>query len=206
MKADIKTEQSLELLGLAFLFSGAAGLMYQVAWQRILFSSFGIDLISVTIIVSAFMLGLGLGSLAGGWASDRWSTQALLIFSICESGIGLFGIASPHLMRGVASLLFDTPLEIMAIANFLLVLIPTFLMGATLPTLIAFVVRHWRNIGEATGYLYALNTFGAMLGTFATGFVLFIYIELDQVIYLAAFINLSVALLVFYFLNNKVNT
>lgn len=206
MQTDKQVQQYLELLGLAFLFSGSAGLMYQVAWQRILFASFGVDLISVTIIVSAFMLGLGLGALVGGAVSDRWPRHALIIFSLCEAGIGVFGFASPHLMRGVAAILYDSPLEAMAIANFLLVLIPTFLMGATLPTLIAFVVRNWRSVGEATGYLYALNTFGAMLGTFATGFLLFKYIELDWVVYVAAIINLSVAMSVYFYLNSKVSS
>lgn len=59
MQTQQKTTTTLNYLGLAFLSSGAAGLIYQVAWQRILFVSFGVDLISVTIIVSAFMFGLG---------------------------------------------------------------------------------------------------------------------------------------------------
>jgi predicted membrane-bound spermidine synthase len=206
MQTDKQIKRSLEFLGLAFLFSGSAGLMYQVAWQRILFASFGVDLISITIIVSAFMLGLGLGALAGGWAGDHWPNHALVIFAVSEAGIGLFGLCSPHFMRSIADILFDATFWLMATANFMLVLIPTFLMGATLPVLITFLAKIWRNVGESTGYLYALNTFGAMLGTFAVGFLLFIYIGLDQVIYLAAFINLSVALLVYYFLNLRLNS
>ena len=67
-------------LSVLFLASGAAGLIYQVCWQRLLFAAFGSDLVSVTVIVSAFMAGLGLGALAGGWAADRWPARALALF------------------------------------------------------------------------------------------------------------------------------
>lgn len=195
MTTSIKNWQ-LGILGLAFLLSGAAGLIYQIAWQRLLFAAFGTDLISVCIIVSTFMLGLGLGALTGGWLGDRFPNSTLKVFICCESAIGIFGLNSPELIRQLGTLLGDASFTTSAIANFLLMLIPTSLMGATLPVLITYLVRLWDSVGTATGYLYALNTLGAMLGSCLTAFWLFHILELDQTIHLAAGINLSVAIIV----------
>lgn len=193
-----KTTETWQLstLGVAFFCSGAAGLIYQVAWQRLLFSNFGVDLISVCIIVSTFMLGLGLGALAGGWLGDRFPASTLKIFVFCEVIIGTFGLVSPILIRALGVLMNDASFTASAIANFLLMLVPTVFMGATLPVLIAHLVRTWKNVGAATGHLYALNTLGAMLGSSLTAFWLFHFLELDQTIHLAAAINFSVAAVV----------
>lgn len=196
MSSSAISHHRLGLLGISFLCSGAAGLVYQVAWQRLLFSTFGVDLISVCIIVSTFMLGLGLGALAGGWLGDRFPASTLRIFVLCEAVIGAFGLISPQLIRGLGLWLNDASFPVLVLANFLLMLIPTFFMGATLPVLIAHLVRLWQNVGAATGHLYALNTLGAMLGSSLTAFWLFHFMELDQTIHLAAMINFSVAAVV----------
>lgn len=181
------------LLSSLFLASGIAGLIYQVCWQRLLFAAFGSDLPSITIIVSAFMAGLGLGALAGGWASDRWPAATLRSFVLCELGIGLFGMISPDVLRGAGAVFVAAPLPLVALVNFALVLVPALLMGATLPVLVSHVSRVWLNVGRATGQLYAVNTFGAALGALLPAFVLFEHLSLDAVIRLAAAINLSVA-------------
>ena len=188
----------ISALGLAFLCSGAAGLIYQVAWQRILFATFGADLISVSIIVSTFMMGLGVGAFAGGWLGDHFTASTLKIFVLFELMVGMFGVVSPMLIRGLGTLLGDASFTLLAIANFLLMLIPTVLMGATLPVLIVHLVRLWENVGAATGHLYALNTLGAMLGSSLSAFWLFQFLELDQSIYLAATINFTVAVVVWF--------
>jgi predicted membrane-bound spermidine synthase len=180
-------------LGIAFLCSGAAGMIYQVAWQRLLFASFGVDLISVSIIVSTFMLGLGLGALAGGWLGDQFPHSTLKIFVFCEVVIGSFGLISPLLIKALGLLMNDSSLAATAFANFMLMLIPTFFMGATLPVLISYLVRIWENVGAATGHLYALNTLGAMLGSSLTAFWLFHFLEINQTIYVAAAVNYAVA-------------
>lgn len=185
-------------LGLAFLCSGTAGLLYQVAWQRLLFSTFGVDLISICIIVSTFMLGLGLGALIGGWLGDRFPASTLKIFVLCEVSIGSFGLISPTLIRNLGILMNDASFTTSAIANFLLMLIPTVFMGATLPVLIMHFVHQWGNVGVATGHLYAINTLGAMLGSSLTAFWLFNFMELDQTIKLAAVINFTVAAFVLF--------
>jgi predicted MFS family arabinose efflux permease len=81
-----RSEQKWEnlLLSALFLFSGMPALIYQVVWQRTLFSIYGVNAESVAVVVSAFMLGLGLGSLTGGWLSARFPRQGILIFGLAE--------------------------------------------------------------------------------------------------------------------------
>lgn len=186
-------ERKLILLSLLFFISGSCGLIYQVAWQRALYSSFGTDVDSVAIIVSAFMLGLGLGALAGGKLVDRFSNRALILFCLCELGIGIYGAFSYWLILSVGDLVVSYNLLIIALTNFLLVLIPALLMGATLPILITYISKYWGNIGKTTGHLYAINTFGAAIGASLTGFILFNYFELPVVINFAVMMNLLVA-------------
>jgi predicted membrane-bound spermidine synthase len=185
-------------LSLLFLASGMAALIYQVAWQRVLFAAFGADLESVTIIVSAFMLGLGIGALAGGLAADRWPRSRLSLFAASEAGIGIFGISSPFLLFWAGQTFVNWPLYGIASVNFLLVLLPTMLMGATLPILIAHVTQRLAHVGAATGHLYALNTLGAALGSVAAGFWLFHHLTLNQSIWLAATVNLGAAVLAYW--------
>jgi MFS family permease len=85
------------LFGLFFL-SGAAALIYQTAWHRLLGLFAGADTIAAALVVGAFLLGLGVGSLAAGLYADRLSRRAALIaFALCEVGIALFAVLSPWL-------------------------------------------------------------------------------------------------------------
>lgn len=192
----------VELLSGLFLFSGLAALVYQVAWQRLLFAAFGADLESVTIVVSAFMLGLGAGALAGGVCADRFPDRTLTMFAICEMGIGMYGMVSPDLIRGVGDLFVASSIATVAVINFLLVLTPALLMGATLPILVAHTARLWKNVGNATGYMYAANTLGAGLGALCASFLLFKLFTLDVAIRCAATINLLIACLAVWRLRN----
>lgn len=178
--------------------------MYQVSWQRVLNIAFGSNYESATIIVAAFMLGLGVGAIIGGVLSDKYSHKNLLLFCFCEIGIGLYGLMSYTLILTVGDLFIQYNLFVIALVNFILVLIPALLMGATLPILITYVVKRWNNIGHSTGHLYAVNTFGATLGAFLTGFVLFHYFTLDIVIVLAALINFVVAMGTFMLFRGEV--
>lgn len=107
-------------LVLLFFVSGIAALIYQVCWQRLLFEAFGVDIESVTIIVSTFMLGLGLGALAGGQLSDRYPGQALALFAFIELAVGVFGICSPWLIRAAGAVAVKGSLGTIAAVNFLL--------------------------------------------------------------------------------------
>jgi predicted membrane-bound spermidine synthase len=183
---------------LLFALSGAAALIYQVCWQRLLFEAFGVDMESVTIIVSTFMLGLGAGALAGGQLADRLPQRLLEMFALTELAIAVFGIASPWLIRIVGAATMQQSLGVIAAVNFLLLLIPTMLMGATLPILVTYLVRHYRNIGVSIGLLYFANTLGAAFGAALTGMVVLYYLGLGATIDLAAALNIAVSASVWF--------
>jgi predicted membrane-bound spermidine synthase len=176
-----------------FFVSGVAALAYQVCWQRLLFAAFGVDIDSVTIIVSVFMLGLGLGALLGGDLADRRPAHALRFFAMAELGIGIFGVFSPTLIRATGDAFVGAPQWQTAIANFVLLLAPTCLMGATLPILVAHVTRLWGNVGKSIGLLYQVNTFGAAFGVAFVGFVWLLFFDLDDAIRTAAILNVAVS-------------
>ena len=185
------------LLHGVFLLSGVSALIYQVAWQRLLFGAFGVDIESITIIVSTFMLGLGCGALLGGQLADRFGHRIIELFALCELGIGLFGVASPLLIPAVGARFLHSALPVIAAANFLLILLPASFMGATLPMLVAHLFRDNASVGVSIGSLYWSNTLGAALGALAAGVLLFHVLTLDQAIYLAAAGNFTVATLMF---------
>ncbi|GLR11784.1 hypothetical protein GCM10007907_05740 [Chitinimonas prasina] len=179
-----------------FTLSGAAGLIYQICWQRLLFGNFGVDMESITIVVSAFMLGLGLGGWFGGRLADRYPDATLNLFALFELGIALFGMVSPMLIGAAGDLFSRSPSWQVGLINFILVLPATFVMGATLPLLTTHFARHDKAVGESIGLLYFFNTMGAALGALACGFVLFRYVTLNQAIGIAVAINVLVAVLV----------
>jgi predicted membrane-bound spermidine synthase len=193
MQAQDRGELRFRLLIAPFFLSGVAALIYQVCWQRLLFVAFGVDIESITIIVSTFMLGLGVGALAGGQMADRFPERIVEMFAIAELGIGVFGLFSPVLIDWVGALTVRQSLPVIAVANFLLLLVPTLLMGATLPMLVAFLVRAVGNVGVSIGGLYFVNTMGAAFGALAVGFLLLYYLDINAAIYIAAAINFVVS-------------
>jgi predicted membrane-bound spermidine synthase len=190
-------------LVLLFFVSGIAALIYQVCWQRLLFEAFGVDIESVTIIVSTFMLGLGLGALAGGQLADRYPGKALPLFALIELCIAVFGALSPHLIHGAGLLAVHGSLPTIGVVNFLLLLVPTMLMGATLPILVTHVVRRYRNVGVSIGVLYFANTLGAACGAAVTGMLMLYYLGLSATIYAAALLNVTVSGSVWFGLQSR---
>lgn len=181
-------------VGVVFLLSGVAALFYQIAWQRLLFASFGIDIESVTIIVSTFMLGLGVGALAGGYLADRFPTRLLALFALFEAAIGTFGLVSAPLIVHAGVTFVDATRSVVALVNFALLLIPTSLMGATLPVLTAEAARRSGGVGISIGRLYFVNTLGAATAALLLGVGLFAVLGLREVITVAVSINFAAAL------------
>jgi spermidine synthase len=163
-----KSEQKWEnlLLSALFLLSGMPALIYQVVWQRALFSIYGVNAESVAIVVSAFMLGLGIGSLAGGWISARFPSQGILFFGVAELGIALFGLFSLHIFRWAAVYTAGANLPSVVVFSFALLLIPTMLMGATLPILVEHLVRRSGRVGASISRLYFVNTLGSAMACY----------------------------------------
>jgi len=164
---DNKEERKESLLiSVLFFFSGMPALIYQIVWQRVLFAIYGVNAESVAIIVSAFMLGLGLGSLVGGRFSARFPRYGILIFGIAELGIALFGLASLRIFHWAASSTAGANLPWVIVFSFSLLLVPTTLMGATLPLLVGQLVRRSGRVGVSVSRLYFVNTFGSAVACF----------------------------------------
>jgi spermidine synthase len=164
------------LVGLAFLLSGAAALVYQVVWQRILALHSGMGVFSVALIVAAFMAGLGLGSQGGGLLSARVDPRsALRIFAALELAVGIFAAASVRFYHDWlfdhASWLYQSTLR-MGLAHFVSLLLPTGLMGMSLPFLVRAMVKDARSASGTIGTLYGINVLGASLGALAAPWVL----------------------------------
>ena len=153
-------------LYILFFFSGFPALLYQIVWQRALFSIYGVNIQSITMVVTAFMLGLGLGSLAGGRISTQSRLPLLVIFGIAELGISVFGIISLPLFHWIARFTAGAPAFETGIITFLLLFIPTSLMGSTLPVLVTHVVKISGNVGRSVGQLYFVNTLGSSIACF----------------------------------------
>ncbi|MCC7285114.1 MAG: fused MFS/spermidine synthase [Burkholderiaceae bacterium] len=180
----------------AFFLSGFAALVYQVAWQRLLFVVVGVDIESVTIVVSTFMLGMGVGAVLGGWIADRVAGRILVAFCLAEIAIACYGLVSVGLLVGSAEAFSGLSRPAAALLCFGLLLIPTVCMGATLPMLVAHAFRSTRHIGVSTGTLYFVNTLGAACGALAVGFLLLYWFDLRQVVQFAAGANLLASAIV----------
>jgi len=189
------------LVLLLFLVSGATGLVYQVIWTRQLSLVFGVTIFAASAVLAAFMGGLALGShLAGRWI-DRLHNP-VRVYALLEAGIGLsallvlFGlpaiepayVALARLLEG-NFLLFNLARVLLAGS---LLLIPTTLMGGTVPAIGRYLVERREEVGFNVGLLYAVNTFGAVLGCVLTGFVLIPSFDLSHVIVATAAVNLAI--------------
>jgi len=180
------------VLHAVFLLSGFAAILYQLIWQRSLFRLLGTSSESVTMVVTAFMLGLGLGSLAGGQVSVRTRIPLPVIFGLVEIGIGVFGFVSMPLFAWIASFTAGARGLSIGLIAFVAVLIPTLFMGGTLPVLVAYLVRRSGNVGRSVGFLYFINTLGSAVGSLAAGFWILGRLGQGGSVLLAAVMNTAI--------------
>ncbi|PYQ09055.1 MAG: spermidine synthase [Acidobacteria bacterium] len=185
------------LVGIAFFLSGAAALIYQVTWQRLLALHSGVGIYSVAMIVAAFMVGLGLGSHLGGVLSVRLPPRtALLAFATLELAIGFFGLASGRLYYDWLYLraggLYATPWRA-AILHFVSLALPTILMGMSLPLLVRAMVRDTTHAARTVGLLYGVNVLGACAGALVTPWVLVRFYGVREALLVAGAANLLAA-------------
>ncbi len=184
----------LFLFASLFLVSGAAGLVYQIVWERLLELFFGVTMVSVTLIVGAFMAGLGLGSLLGGRLARRVK-NTLLVYGLLELGVAAFGLVSQPLIFWIGQKTAGSPYALVFLLSFLILLIPTTLMGMTLPFLTQSFVHRVETSGSVIGILYGINTLGAAFGTALSGFVLIGAYGFDGTTYIAVAMNALVGTL-----------
>lgn len=163
-----------------FFLSGACGLVYEVVWTRQLSLVFGVTVFAASAVLAAYMAGLALGSLLVGRYVDR-VRNPVRVYALLEVGIGLSALAVPAAMDAL-SVLYRTlsgQLEhsfllfnfVRALLALLLLLVPTTLMGGTVPAMARFLVHERERVGWNVALLYGLNTFGAVLGVLLAGFV-----------------------------------
>jgi spermidine synthase len=192
------------ILGL-FFASGSSGLIYEVVWTRLLTLVFGDTVLAVSTVLAAFMAGLALGGFWGGRRIDL-QRRVLPIYAGLEAGIGLTALVLPLLLQAMTPVYtwlhqhLHTTFYLFSLLRFLLafcvLLVPTTLMGATLPVLSRYAVRTYATLGWSVGTLYALNTAGAVAGCFLAGYVLIGTLGLYQTVSIGAALNLAIALLV----------
>ncbi len=182
-----------------FFLSGFAALLYQITWQRLLAIFSGADVYSATMVVAAFMAGLGCGSLAGGHLADRLSrTGGLVAFAVAEAAIALFGFQSKTIfydvLYGQFATVADNPVLTGALL-FLTLLWPTALMGASLPLLSRALTGRVATAARTIGWLYALNALGAASGALLGVWGFFPRYGLEGTLNWAAWVNLACAAL-----------
>ncbi len=192
------------LIFLCFLFSGVAGLMYQVVWIRQLSLIFGATSFAISTVLASFMGGLALGSYYFGRIADR-RRDHLKLYAILEVSIAIYCLILPFLFKAITGVYVLTWQSMggsfysMSLLRFVLtalvLLFPTTLMGATLPILSRYVIRRIDQFGTGFGKLYGINTLGAVVGCFSAGYLLIGTVGVWWTTILAAAINLVVALL-----------
>ncbi len=190
------------VLVLCFL-SGISGLLYEVAWARMLHLLFGDTVLAVSTVLASFMAGLALGSFWIGRQIDR-RRRVLGVYAGLEVGLGLSALLFPLALGSLTPLYvwlhqsLASSFWLFSLVRFLLAFcllcVPTALMGATLPVLSRYLVRSSATLGWNVGALYALNTGGAVLGCFMAGFVLIGSLGLSWTVWIGAALNFTIAL------------
>jgi spermidine synthase len=181
------------LLLLLFFLSGFAAILYQLAWQRMLYALVGINIEVVTLIVTLFIGGLGVGSLAGGVVSRSGGQRLIAVFAFVELGIGIYGAGSRHLFHALGHAAPELSVLGVAAGVAALVLPPTVAMGATLPILVTHLVKSRASVGVAVGTLYCVNTLGSAVAAFMAGLLLMRWFGLSGVLVIAVSCNLVVS-------------
>ena len=196
------------LLVLALFFaSGFSSLIYQVVWTRHLTLIFGSTTFATATVLAVFMGGLALGSYCAGRVADKVA-RPFLWYGILEGIIGIWALAVPILLdisvssyRVIWELthfdFFAFSLLRLALAAMIL-LLPTTLMGATLPLLSKYVTTSLDTVGDKVGSIYAINTLGAVCGAAQSGLILLPSLGLSATTLIAAGLNVLLCLIVLY--------
>ena len=203
---DNQGRQASTVVFLCFFISGVAGLAYEVIWIRQLSLIFGTTSFAISTVLASFMGGMALGSWFFGKIADR-RRDPLRLYAILELIIGVYCLLIPFLFQGITHIYVLTARSMggsfysMSLVRFLLcaivILVPTTFMGATLPILSRYVIRRIDRLGGGVARLYGINTFGAVLGCFAAGYLLIGSVGVWATTVIAALLNGVVALLAY---------
>lgn len=185
------------------MLSGATGLIYEVLWARLLGLVFGATTLAISAVLAAFMGGLALGSALAARYAARIA-RPVRAYALIEIAVGLYALAVPLLFRGIDRVFAEAAPHLhpgfygaafsrFALATTVLV-VPTALMGATLPVLVAALQRSFGHSASAVARLYMWNLAGAITGTIAAGFFLLPFFGVRMTIWIAAATNLLIGL------------
>ncbi len=192
-------------LCLLFFFSGLCGLLYETVWLRLAFAQFGVIAPVISIVVSVFMAGLGLGSWLGGkyiaQVKERVKVSAITIYGAIEIFIGLGALLVPWLFKQAAAWLLtcgdmDSWMYLLSSAlGISLSILPwAFAMGVTYPAVLEFLREFDDKDERQFGRLYAANTAGAVMGVLLTVFVFVEILGFRRTLLVAAGINFLIGL------------
>jgi spermidine synthase len=193
----------VRLVLLAFLLSGSAALIYEVAWTRALSLVLGSTTYAVSTMLATFMAGLALGAWLGGRLADRGG-NLLRLFGLCELGIGVTGLVSLPLIYGLPRFYLGVyrsfhlyppvffALQILLCA--VVMAVPTTLMGATFPLVSRAVTGNIGELGRRVGSAYSFNTVGAVIGAVGAGFLLIPVLGMKGAVLVAGSVNLVVGI------------
>ncbi len=206
--ADKKTDSApiMGLILVCFFFSGMTGLIYQILWTRMIVKVIGGAPFAVSIILTVFMAGLGLGSYIAGKNIDKIKDHLKLVrlYGVLEIAIGAYCLLLPLLLRAfepLYALAYNRLFEHFMLYNLLtfvgcgiLLIIPVICMGATLPILCRFYVTRLSRLASHVGRLYGLNTIGAAFGSLLCGFWLINHLGMTGTLILAVVANAIIGL------------
>ena len=204
----MRTDRRFSLTLACFFLSGFAALLFQTAWTREFAFVFGTSDLAVATVLAGYMAGLAIGAAAAGRFA-RVVRRPVLVYAVLELAIGAAALLVPLAIQGTLALarrLFGGLAELpeqgdpLQAAFYLgvslaILVVPTSLMGATLPLLARDAVRLDSQVGPRVGALYAMNTVGAVAGTLVAGFFLLPSIGLRRTVWAGAAINLVVFVL-----------
>lgn len=201
------TIEVLLLVGLCL--SGAAALIYEIAWTRALSLVMGSTTYALSTMLASFMSGLTLGGYLGGLWADKTKNPAFT-FGLIEGVIAIFGLATIVVIKNISpiyawvfytfGLSFTTFSFSQFVLSFLIMLVPTTLMGATFPMVLKARTRRLEELGRETGYVYSINNLGAIIGSFAAGFIFIPIIGVSATNLVAALLNMAVAIIIIFYL------
>lgn len=190
---------------LAYALSGAAALIYQVSWVRLLALHMGHGLASVSTVLAAFMGGLALGAALAGRVAPRLPpVRALRLYAALEWTVAASALVIPLAIGQFHPLLAATYNDgaggitfgvVRALSSLIILILPCCALGATLPLACRWFVRHGDDTGAQAGTLYAVNVVGATVGVLLAGFYLLPTVGLRSTTTVAALLSATAGLI-----------
>jgi spermidine synthase len=198
---------TLAVAVLAFGVSGAAALVFEVTWTRTLSTVMGSSTYALSTMLAAFMAGLSVGGILGASIAER-ARRLVVVFALCELGIGVLGFAINPIIRSLTPLYVTTYYSLhdsfvgFSVAQFLIAFLvmgaPTTLMGVSFPVILKLFAERRGAVGREAGRLYAVNTLGGIVGSLAGGFLLIPLLGVSRAAGLAATLDVVNAVLLLW--------